>query len=263
MTISFGLVNVAVKYSPLIDPKGNRVSGKFLDPTTLTPATQQYVNDKGEKVEKVTGYPYGDSFVVLGEGQAQALKSERDGRLELRAFVSPDAVDPLYFEKTNLVSPAKGNESGYDLICRVLADSGRYLVGTTVLDKSTKVVVLRFAQGVLLAHVCTYDANVRWSEKAVVANEYETRDAPAPELVEMAATLFSGLDESFDFSGVEDEYDQRLRAAIEAAGTGKPMPKTEKPAPAVVGDLMEALKASVDAAKKPAKKATAKKKVAA
>ena len=44
----FGLVNVDVKFAPIVDPKGNRVSGKFLDPTTKQPVSQQYVNEKGK-----------------------------------------------------------------------------------------------------------------------------------------------------------------------------------------------------------------------
>ena len=60
LTISFGLVNVDVKYAPIVDPKGKRVSGKYLDPATLGPVTQQYVNEKGQPIEKVTGYPHED-----------------------------------------------------------------------------------------------------------------------------------------------------------------------------------------------------------
>src|SRR5574338_132524 len=101
LTISFGLVNVGVKYAPIVDPKGNRVSGKYVDPKTKRPVTQQYVNEKGAVVEKVTAYPTeSGELVVLEPGDVQMLKSERDGRLELRAYIEPDTVDLLYFEKT-------------------------------------------------------------------------------------------------------------------------------------------------------------------
>ena len=93
----------------MVNPQGGRLSGRFLDPDTLTPAKQVYVNEAtGEVVEKVTGYPYGDGFVVLQD--KEDLKSERDGRLELKSFIEPDQVDPLYFEKSHIVWPEKGNE---------------------------------------------------------------------------------------------------------------------------------------------------------
>ena len=256
LTISFGLVNVDVKYAPIVDSK-KRVSGKYVDPATLGPVTQQYVNDKGQPVDKVIGYPHEDGIVVLSPGDVQAMKSERDGRLELKAFIEPEEVDPLYFEKTQILWPAKGNETSYDVLCAVLASSGRYLVGTAVMDKSTKVIVLRYAQGCLLAQVCTYDANVRWNEHALVTGGIGERGAPDETLVNLATQVFDALDDSFDFATVEDEYDQRMRAAIAASAAGQPVPTAPvvEKAPAV--DLMEALKASVEAAAK-TKKETGK-----
>jgi len=249
LTISFGLVNVGVKYAPMIDPKGGRLSGNFLDPETLTPAKQLYVNEAtGEVVQKVTGYPHGDGYVVLDEEDKHALKSERDGRLELKSFIDPDEVDPLYFEKTHIVWPDKGGESGYDVLCAALAETGRYLVGTAVLRDSTKVVVLRYAQGCLMAHVCTYDANLKWDDHKLVTMGHGERPQPDKAMVDMAINLFGTLDEDFDWSSVTDEYDARLRAAVEAVAEGRTIERApeEKLMPTV--DLMEALKASVAAA---------------
>lgn len=264
LMISYGLLNVGVKLAPMVDPKGGRLSGRFLDPKTLTPAKQVYVNEAtGEVVEKVTGYPSGDGFVVLDEENKHDLKSTRDGRLEIQAFVEPDAVDPLYFEKTNLVWPDKGHEQAYDVLCGVLAESGRYLVGTAVVRDSTKVVVLRYAQGCLLAHVCTYDANLRWNEHRLVTMAHGERPEPNVEMVKLAEQLFSSLPEEFDFASVTDEYDARLRAAVEAVAAGRPIEKAPEVEDTPVVDLMEALKASVAAAKtasngKEEKKAPAK-----
>ena len=257
LTISFGLVNVGVKYGPIVDPKGGRLSGKFLDPDTLTPAKQVYVNEAtGEVVEKVIGYPYGEGYVVLPD--KDDLKSERDGRLVLKSFIDPDEIDPLYFEKTHLVWPEKGNEDGYDLICAVLADSGRYLVGQAVLRDSTKVVVLRYGQGCLMAHVCTYDSNLRWDNHKLVTMAHGERPEPDEAMVKMATQVFSDLQGEFDFSSVTDEYDARLRAAVEAAAEGRPIEKAPEVAAKPTADLMDALKASVAAATAAKKSAKAK-----
>lgn len=274
LTIGFGLVNVGVKYAPIVDPKGNRVSGKYLDPATKGPVTQQYVNEAGKVVEKVTGYPHEGEFVVLEPGDVDALKSERDQRLELKACVEPETVELLYFEKTYLVWPAKGQETSYDVLLSVLRKSGRYLVGTAVLDKSTKVVVLRYGaedgegHGCLLAQVCTYDANVRWNEHALVTGGIAARPAPDPDLVSLAETVFESLDDAFDFSSITDEYDERLRTLIAAKATGQPMPEVTKATPAPVVDLMSALKASLKDAKEakpkePKKKAAPRKRAKA
>jgi Ku protein len=261
LTISFGLVNVGVKYAPIIETSSGRLSGKFVDPDTRRPVTQQYVNDAGEPVQKVTGYPHGDEFVVLGEG-AGTLKSERDGRLELQALVDPASVDPILFEKNHVVWPDKGHETSYDVLCSVLNETGRYLVGTTVFD-STRTVVLRYAYGCLFAHVCRYDANIRWGSKNAVAISSTERPDPDPALVDMAMQLFETLPREFDFTVVTDDYDARLRAAVEAAAEGKPVPTAPVVEAPLAADLMAALKASVAAAAQPTKKASRKTKAKA
>jgi DNA end-binding protein Ku len=265
LTIGFGLVNVGVKYAPMVD-KVKRVSGKYLDPATKGPVTQQYVNEAGKVVEKVTGYPYGEGYVVLEPGDVDALKSQRDGRLELKAYVEPESVELLYFERTYLLWPAKGQEASYDVILELLRESGKYLVGTVVLDKATRVVLLRYGaeneegQGCLLAQVCTYDANVRWNEHALVTGAVGQRPAPDPNLVSLADQVFEALPDTFDFSSVTDEYDERLRALIQAKATGQELPKAEVSEPAPVVDLMAALKASLEEAKaKPKEEAKPKK----
>lgn len=245
LTISFGLVNVNVKYAPIIETSSGRLGGKFVDPATRRPVTQQYVNEAGEAVQKVTGYPHGDDFVVLGESEAQGLKAERSGRLELRALIDPQSVDPVMFEKSHIVWPDKGHEASYDVLCAVLGE-GQYLVGTTVFD-STRVVVLRYAMGCLMAHVCRYDTNIRWGNKNAVSISHAERPTPDAALVDMAMQVFGTLPGEFDFGAVEDDYDQRLRAAVEAAASGKPLPKAPVVEDTPVADLMEALKATVAA----------------
>lgn len=262
LVISYGLLNAAVKYAPIMESSSGRLGGKFLDPATLTPAKQQYVNEEtGKKVEKVTGYPYGDTFVVLPEGEAQGLKAERDGVLELKAFVDPETVDPILFDKNHIVWPEKGHEATYDVICTVLEQTGKYLVGTTTLD-STRVVVLRYAHGCLMAHVCAYNALFRWGNASLVASAHAERATPDPALVDLAGQVFENLQDTFDFTAVEDDFDVRLRAAVDAAARGKKLPKPTEAAPTPVGDLMEALKATV-AANSTKEKAPAKRKTKA
>ena len=243
LTVSFGLVNVGVKFAPLVQDK--RTKGHYVDPGSGGPVKQQYVNEAGEVVKPISAYDHPSGPVVLEASEKADLESERDKRLNLQAFVELDTVDPLYFTNTYLVWPEKGHEAGYDVLCEALAQSGKALMGTSVLTKATASVLLRYGQGCLLMHVCTYDANVNWSNHRLVTGAAGERPEPAGELVEMALSLFSTLDEEFDFGSVTDEFDERLRAAIEAKAEGRPIESAPQAEPAVLLDLMEALKASV------------------
>lgn len=247
LTIGFGLVNVAVKYAPIV--REQRTSGKLLDPATRGPVVQQYVNEAGEVVKPIKGYPWGDGFVVLNPEDVKSLESERDARLELKAYVEFDTIDPLYIEKTHLVWPDKGNEAQYDLLCDVLADTGRALVGTAVLNKSTKAIMVRYGQGCLIAHVCSYDANVAWSDHKLITMGRGERPESDPAMREIALQLVASLPDEFNLGDVTDEYDARLRETITAHAEGVIISRPDEPEAPPVGDLMEALKASVAAAK--------------
>lgn len=248
LTLSLGLVNVGVKYAPLVVEQ--RTKGHYVDPDGHGPVKQVYVSEKtGEVVKPVTAYDHASGLVVLDPEDRKALESERDKRLELKALVDLDSIDPLYFAQTYLLYPQKGQEAGYDLLCSVLAESGKALMGTAVLSKSTKAIMVRYGQGCLLAHVCAYDANVAWGDHRLVVQAHGERPTPDPALVEQATMLLSGLPTEFDLSAISDEYDSRLRAAIAAAAEGKPITRPEEEEPEKVLDLMEALKASVVAAR--------------
>ena len=258
LTISFGLVNVGVKFAPLV--RSERTKGRMLCSEHGQPIkSQTYCEICDGAVETVTGYEFGGGFVVLQD--RKALESTRDGVLELRAFVDVADIDPLYVEKTHLLWPQDGQEAGYDLLRDLLYGSGKAVVGTTVLSKSTKAIVIRVSNGVLVAHVCTYDANVAWNDVALV-NQREAKETPKA-MLDAARTLFSSLDEQFDFATVEDEYELRLREAIEAQADGRVIAKVEAPEAAPVVDLMAALTASVAAAKEGDKPKARRKKVAA
>lgn len=268
LMVSFGLVNVGVKYAPIVPDKTGRLSGKFLDPDSHLPVTQQYVNDKGQVVKKVTGYPHGDGFVVPDPEDVKALELQRDTHLQVKAFVPVDEVDPLYLEKAYLVWPDKGHEEGYDLLCEALAETGKALIGTTVIRKSTVAIMLRYAFGCLIAHACTYDDRIAWGDHKLVTLARSERPEPQAEAVEMARSIFSSLPGEFDFSEVHDEFDARLRAMVAALAEGREVERPkEEPAPEVGVDLMAALRESVAAAaearSKPEPKKRTRKKAAA
>jgi DNA end-binding protein Ku len=66
----------------------------------------------------------------------------------------------------------------------------------------------------------------------------------------MAKLLINSMDTPFDPSQYKDEYQEKLRGLIETKVSGREVVAAEPASPGKVVDLMEALKASVDQAKK-------------
>jgi DNA end-binding protein Ku len=86
-----------------------------------------------------------------------------------------------------------------------------------------------------------------------VVQPQELGELPKTELrkaeIEMAVTLVENLSDEFDPRKYDDRYRRELLDLIHAKAEGAPLPEPEEPEAEVV-DLMEALRASVEATQK-------------
>jgi len=253
LTLSVGLVNVPVKVAPLV--KSTSISGKRLCPCHHLPIkSSSTCTEDGTVVEAVTGFEQDGKYVVGVERSEHAVA--RDGQVDLASTVDVAALDPLYFDKSYLLWPQDGGEGAYDLLCEALRTSGKALIGQTVLSRSTRVLAIRWsdATGTLVVHSLAYDEAIAWSDVQLVRSATDARRDTVDEgQLALAQQLVSTLPEGVDLEAVADDYNESLRAAIEAAAMGLPAPEVAAaPAAAPVVDLMEALQASVaEAAPKP------------
>ncbi len=218
LTIGFGLVNVDVKYAPLVASGTGRTSAKTCCRTHMAPVGSEYrCTEGGELVDpadKVMAYDIDGQYL---EVNTDSIGLERDGRLELTAVVDQNAIDPLYFEKPYVVWPQSGHEQAFDLIASILRTSGKCVVGQTVMGKATRVIVLRWSEvaGTLVAHTCLYDERIAWADVQLVRSGAEQRPALPEALLAQGSMLLGSLDaDGFDFGTVTDEYAVALDEAI-------------------------------------------------
>lgn len=263
LRIGFGLVNVEVKYAPLVPTGSGRTAAKTCCRTHMAPVKSEYRCTAGDELlepdEKVMAYEVGGRYVEVDTG---AIGLDSDQRLELNAACDVGSIDPLYFDKPYVLWPTEGSEQGYDLFAGILRDTGKALVGTTVASKATRVMVLRWSDltGTLVIHSCIYDERIAWQDVALVRDAAAGRDELPAAAIDAAGTLLGTLEAAgFDFAAVSDEYAIELEEAIVAATAGKaPKAKAKEEPQAPAGDIIAALTASVAAAKaKPKAKAAA------
>jgi DNA end-binding protein Ku len=262
-TLRFGMVNVGISMAPALDE--SRVAGKLLDPETLTPLKQQYINDSGNEVayaDRVKGYAYGEGYVVLSEDEVP--KADSDGLIDLVANVDAADVPSEWIDTTYLAWPTDTTQdAGYALVSHYLSTYGRAFIGTTVANGTTKVLVIRWSDTykTVVAQLLNYASQVRQNSLDVLHAGLAAIPAPDEAMAGMASTIFESLADGFAWDEVRDEYGDALSAAILEKGekgtvTAAPVTAT---APAA-NDLMAALAASLPAS---ASKAKTGKKVAA
>jgi DNA end-binding protein Ku len=196
--------------------------------------------------EVVRAYEYTkDQYVEVTDEDLEQMPMPSRHTIELTSFVKQSDVDPVYFERSYYLEPEQVGLKPYALLLRALKTKQVAAVAKVALRNKESLCVLRAGESVLMLETLFYPDEVR------------TQDLPSspdvlvsqPELA-MALSLVEMLEEPFDPVKYQDNYRAALLEVIEAKRTGtEVVAAPETPQPKTV-DLMAALKASLEAAKK-------------
>ena len=260
-SISFGLVTIPVGLAPATTPSARQsdVQFKMLHRECLNPIKQKRwcpVHDRELSPDEIVrGWEVSKGqFVPIEDEELEALEQRNTSRaIEITRFVKADEVDPVYFDRTYYLVPA-GTEvqrRPYALLLQAMREQGVVGIGSFALAGKEKLALLR-PKGDALALETLYVA-----EDVKSQDEIDEAVASTPvkkEELKLAEQLISGLLGPFEpEKELTSDYRASLRELLEAKLEGREL---AEPAPAAtespVIDLMEALKKSVAASKKPA-----------
>jgi DNA end-binding protein Ku len=250
LTISFGLVAIPVKlYSATVSSE--RISFNLLRQKDGSRVKQQYVavNDGKlvERSEMVKGYEFAkDQYVMFSPEELKTLEDTTSQAIDIGQFVPLESVDPVYFDGTYYLAPDKGAAKPYTLLATALRKAHQCAVGRWISRGKEHIVVIRPIGDGLAMHQLHFKAEVRDLKDLGV----EAAPVSEPEL-KLAQQLIDHLaTKRFDPNEYADEHKARVEAAIQKKVEGKEISLAEGPASAKGGnviDLMEALRASIDA----------------
>jgi DNA end-binding protein Ku len=245
-TISFGLVSIPIKlYS---GSRSQDVSFHLMHGADGGRLRQHYecriCDQKVERSQMVRGYEYSrDQYVVFTEDEIKALESQSDGSIEIEQFVPIAKVDPIYFERANLLGPDKGGSKAYHLLRDAMIESGQVAIGRYHARGRQPLVLIRPTPEGLILHALFYADEVRGFADIDLGDRAEVRAAElalARQLIEQLSA------KSFDATRYEDEYRRKLLEAIDRKVAGEQViaaPSAE-PREKII-DLVAALKQSL------------------
>jgi len=166
--------------------------------------------------------------------------------IEVLEFVPIDEVDPLFFAKAYYLATDGAVAKSYVLFRDALANTDQCAVVKVALRTRESLALLREKDGVLILQTMLWPDEVRDASFAVP----DDVDIKKQE-VAMAESYISTLSTDFDPGRYSSDYREALEALVEAKSEGVEMPEVEEQEPgAQVVDLVAALRASVEAAKK-------------
>jgi DNA end-binding protein Ku len=250
-TISFGLVSVPVKLYSGTQPKSLHFN--LLHDKDKSRLRQQYVCAAcGEVVERdamVKGYEYAkDQYAILTEEELKALEQQSDQSIEIEEFVPIDKVDPIYFDKAYLLGPDKGGNKAYLLLREAMDRAGRGALARFSTRGKQQLVLLREARGGIMMHTLFYADEVRSFEDIELTDSVAFKGNE----IELAVQLIEQLaSKSFEPEKYDDQYRKSALEMIEQKVAGQEIAVAPaRPAKGQIIDLMQALKASLEAKKR-------------
>jgi DNA end-binding protein Ku len=175
-----------------------------------------------------------------------------DGSLRVRGVghgsAAPLSIDPVYLDASYYVMPDGAVEKPYTLLYEALRRAGFAALAQWTAHNREHLVLLRPGRFGLLVHTLFYADEVRALDEFRTETEWV-----APQELELAHRLIESLAGPFEPAKYHDTYRQSLRTLVDTKIRGEEL-KADAARPIFhpVPDILEALKASLARAKKPA-----------
>lgn len=238
--ISFGLVNIPVTLNPVI--KDNDTSFNMLHKKCGERVKYiKYCPHCDEEVQMkdlVKGYEYAeDNYVTFDEKDFDKLKSDEDKTIEIIAFVNLKEIDPIYFEKSYYLKTQEKSKA-FSLFKRALQKQGKVAIAKTVLGNKSYYAILRFGNDNIIMSTLFYEEEIRLDEEHV-EEKFSQKE------MDLALKLIDSMTGKFEPEKYHDEYQDKIKEAIDKKVNGKEIPKTKTKKRESVKDLMEALEKSI------------------
>ena len=247
-SISFGLVNVPVRMFSAIDENDLRFH-LIHEPDSSRIGYQKICKNEEKPVpedEIVKAFEFEkDEYVVLDDEDFAAARIEGVKTIEISDFVPYDEIDPIYFERTYFLGPQKGGEKVYVLLRNAMEKSGLAAIAKYVMRDRQNLGCLRVREGTLTLEKMFFHDEIRPVEEIAPKG---VRIAKGE--LEMATALIDQFTGTFRPERYEDTYREALCKVIRAKRKGETITAPEPETDEEPTDLLAALKASVEAAKR-------------
>ena len=251
--ISFGMVSIPVRL--YVATESHSVSFRQLCREHLSPIKYKRWCQAGDHEvpysDIAKGYEVAaDNYVVIQDSELDNLPLPTSRQVEIAEFVPNDDIEAgLYYKAAYYMEPEQAGVKPYHLLRKALAETGMTAVAKIAFRDREHLCALRPVDGALLMNTLHWPDEIRpLSELKGVDSEVEVN----PRELQMAKALVENLAEDrFDPNRFQDRYQQALMEVVNAKVQGEEIvaaPEVEA-GPGVM-DLMDALKASVEAAKK-------------
>jgi DNA end-binding protein Ku len=224
----------------LINPDtGNRIRMITLDAETEKPLSRS---------DLVKGYEFKkDTYLLLSDKDFDSVKVPTSSQIAIEKFVAAESIDPIYYDASYYLAPdGDAGRDVYAVLRQAIEETGRVALARVVIAQRERTIALRPSEAGMVAQTLYEQRDIN-DGKPIFEGAADIKTDPT--MVQLAKQLIERQSGLYDPSDLEDRYENRLRAMIEAKLKGEGIEDVEADADQAdrgnVIDLMAALKKSI------------------
>jgi DNA end-binding protein Ku len=231
-----------VSFNRLNRKTGNRLKQQNVDSETGVVVPRE---DTARGYEVAKG-----QYLIVEDQELDAVHIESTRTIEIDQFVPKSEIDERYIDSPYYLAPdGKVGQDAFAVIRETIAKLNMVALGRVVLTRREHVIALEPKGRGLLGLTLRYPYEVR--DEASYFEDIPELDLPK-EMLDLATHIVNTKSGHFEPSQFQDRYENALIDLLRKKEAGEKIePARETAAPRVV-DLMDALRASIDAEKKKA-----------
>ena len=245
--VSFGMVAIPVRMS--LATETQPISFHLLHKPCMTrakqvlfcPTDEEYFSRK----DTVRGYEFAkDQYIALKDADFEKVPVKTAHAINILRFVEAGEIDPTYYYGSHYLEPEELGVKPFRLLKEALEKTGLAGIAKVVFQRREHLCCVRPLDDILVLHTIHYQSEVLPRQGLTPPKAEITSEE-----LDMAVSLIKAMSGKFQPQLYKDEYQLALKSIIEAKVRGEKI--VSSPAPkAEIGDLMAALRASIEAAKK-------------
>ena len=248
--ISFGMVAIPIKLYLATESK-DIAFGSLHKTCNTRIKMKRYCPHHDADVELseiVKGYEYAkEQYLVMESGDFENLPVPSTHTIEIVRFIDLSSIDPINFDRTYVLEPDNVGTKPFYLLKQALENTNRAAIAKISIRQKEHICCLRPFDHAIALQTMHYPDEIRGTTDL---NLPEDQTAITEQEMAMATMLIDQLTGPYEPATYRDYYRLALERVIEAKLSSE-QPVTAAPAPArgKIGDLMEALRASIEATK--------------
>lgn len=251
--ISFGLVNVPVKvYSAL---REHTVHFHQIEKSTGSRIRYEKVSEQSgqEVANKDIELSYElakGRLVTVDPADLSDLQPRTTKTIDISDFVDLSEIDPVFYNRTYWLGPdGAPAERPYGLLVHAMEDRQRAGIGTVVIRNKQYLAAIRPRDGALAM------STMYFADEVVAKDDVDgvpsRKATPAAQERRLAVQIIDAMRTDWDPGRYQDTYTNRLKELIKRQAEGKQVVVAEEsPEETGVVDLMAALEASLESARR-------------